>query len=50
VQNPRLKEIAREKQAILLKEKIDVTAFIVWFIEHFPEAADTTWKSDSHAQ
>jgi uncharacterized protein len=32
------KEIFYEKRQKLLKEKIDVTSFMVWFIENFPES------------
>jgi predicted glycosyltransferase len=38
LQNPHLKEISRQKQAILLRDKIDVTAFMVWFIEGYPDS------------
>ncbi|KQC11980.1 MAG: hypothetical protein APR54_10240 [Candidatus Cloacimonas sp. SDB] len=38
LQDPDLKEKGREKQKHLLKDKIDVTAFMVWFIENYPES------------
>lgn len=33
-----LKEVWAEKRAKLLKDKIDVTAFMVWLIENYPES------------
>jgi hypothetical protein len=33
-----LKAIWYTKRAVYLSEKIDVTAFLVWFIEHYPES------------
>jgi len=33
-----LKEIFKVKQAALLKDKIDVTAFMVWFVENYPDS------------
>jgi uncharacterized protein len=33
-----LKSTFIERQKIMLKEKIDLTAFIVWFIENYPES------------
>ncbi len=38
LRHPDLKEIGRKKRAVLLKDKIDVTAFMVWFIENFPQS------------
>ena len=38
LQDPGLKEKGREKQKRLLNDKIDVTAFLVWFIESYPES------------
>lgn len=35
---PDLKLIWQKRQAHYLSEKIDVTAFLVWFIEHYPES------------
>lgn len=36
--NPHLKEEWQTKRRLFLRDKIDVTAFMVWFIEHFPES------------
>lgn len=36
VQTPRLKEEWRSRQKTLLQDKIDITAFMVWFVENYP--------------
>lgn len=36
--NPNTKKIMKENQTKFLKDKIDVTAFMVWFIENYPES------------
>lgn len=38
IKEPDLKEKFRKKREEFLKEKIDVTSFIVWFIENYPES------------
>ena len=38
MQRPALKEEGRQKRLALLKDKIDVTAFFIWFIEHYPDS------------
>ena len=38
LKNTNLKDGARGKKKKLLKDKIDVTAFMVWFIENYPES------------
>jgi hypothetical protein len=38
LKDPNLKENGRKKQAALLKDKIDVTAFMVWFVENYTES------------
>lgn len=38
--NPNLKELWQEKRLKMLKDKIDVTALMVWFIENYPESAN----------
>jgi predicted glycosyltransferase len=38
VKMPGLKEEWSKKREKLLNDKIDVTAFIVWFIENYPES------------
>jgi len=42
LQDPGLKEKGREKQKRLLNDKIDVTAFMVWFIENYPKSIAIT--------
>jgi len=39
VENPQLKSNTRAGRDKMLKEKINVTAFLVWFIENYPESA-----------
>ena len=38
LQKPNLKKEWKEKKERLLKDKIDVTAFMVWFVENYPES------------
>jgi predicted glycosyltransferase len=38
IQKQNLKEEWQKKREMLLKDKIDVTAFMVWFIENYPES------------
>ena len=38
ISNPELKNKCKEAHSKLLSEKIDVTAFLVWFIENWPES------------
>lgn len=38
IQTPNLKQEWQEKRGVLLKEKIDITAFMVWFVENYPES------------
>lgn len=45
IQRSKLKEDWKEKQEKLLKDKIDVTAFMVWFIENWPESAKEMKKN-----
>jgi predicted glycosyltransferase len=35
---PNVKEQWQEKRKKMLTDKIDVTAFLVWFVEHYPES------------
>lgn len=39
LRQPDLKRIWTEKQKRLLHDKIDVTAFLVWFLENYPESS-----------
>lgn len=38
IQKTGLKEQWRHKREIILKDKIDITGFMVWFIENYPES------------
>jgi hypothetical protein len=38
LKNPDLKDDMQEKRRRFLENKIDVTAFMVWFVENFPES------------
>ncbi|NQE53328.1 hypothetical protein C5S29_07020 [ANME-1 cluster archaeon GoMg3.2] len=38
IQKPDLKEEWQKKKEKLLKDKIDVTTFMVWFVENYPES------------
>ncbi len=49
LKNKNIKKIWKEKQKKMLSEKIDVTAFMVWFIENYPESKDIM-KRDSNYQ
>ena len=40
LQNPSLREEGKEKAKALVQDKIDVTAFMVWFVENYPESVD----------
>ncbi|MBA7485276.1 hypothetical protein ES707_20819 [subsurface metagenome] len=47
LQDPDLKEKGRGKRERLLNDKIDVTAFMIWFIENYPESVAMT---NDHSQ
>ena len=38
--DPQTKITGRQKQHSLLEDKIDVTAFMVWFIENYPRSVE----------
>ena len=40
LQNPDLRKEGKQKGATLVQDKIDVTAFMIWFIEHYPQSVD----------
>ena len=42
-----LKKEWGKRRAVLLGDKIDYTAFLVWFIENYPSSADQTKKADA---
>lgn len=45
---PGLKENWRERRAELLKDKIDVTAFMLWFVENLPQSAEIMKNNPEH--
>ena len=45
---PNLKAIWQTRRARFLSDKIDVTAFIVWFIEHYPESEQTVMAQPTY--
>ncbi len=40
IKDPKLKEKWAEKRNKLLDDKIDLTSFLIWFIDNYPESAD----------
>lgn len=44
VRTENLAETCRAKRLKMLSEKIDVTAFLVWFVENYPDSADVMKK------
>jgi len=49
IKRPNLKEEWSKKRDILLKEKIDVTSFMIWFIKNYPKSF-MDMKEDSSKQ
>ncbi len=47
LQQPGLKREFKKKTERLLTDKIDVTSFIVWFLEHYPESIDAMKKNSN---
>lgn len=48
IQTENLKDIWLEKKVKMLEKKIDVTAFMVWFIENYPASASTMKENPNH--
>lgn len=46
---PRLRETYQDRRKAMLAEKIDVTAFLLWFIQHYP-ASKKTMQRDPYYQ
>jgi predicted glycosyltransferase len=44
IKTPNIKKIWKIKRDGLLHEKIDVTAYMVWFVENYPESIDILTK------
>jgi predicted glycosyltransferase len=45
VQIPDTRTIWEQKRECLLQDKIDVTSFMIWFVENYPESIDSAKKS-----
>ena len=45
---PTLKADFKQKRAVMLKDKIDVTAFLVWFVENYPESDRVIRKTPTY--
>ena len=43
---PNLREEFQKRREKMLSEKIDVTAFLTWFIENYPQSAEIAQKAD----
>ena len=41
INNENLKKIGKEKKELLLKDRIDVTSFLIWFVENYPKSKYT---------
>ena len=44
---PNLREEFQERRKKMLSEKIDVSVFLTWFIEHYPKSAEIVQKADT---
>ena len=43
---PNLREVFQERRIKMLSEKIDVTAFLTWFIEEYPQSREAAKRAD----
>lgn len=50
IETSNLKEEFRKKRDLFLKDKINVTAFMVWFVENYPESAKIMKDNPSETQ
>lgn len=48
IQNQNLEKIWQIKRKKILKDKIDVTSFLVWFIENYPESHELMKKNSNY--
>ncbi len=48
VKNPAIKPAFRLKSATVVKELIDVTAFMTWFVENYPESSNELKRNPSY--
>lgn len=46
--NSELKKAWQEKRKTIFSKKIDVTAFMVWFVENYPESVDIMKRNGEH--
>lgn len=44
LEDPELVSKGREKQALLVNEKLDLTRFMIWFVENYPASAEDLRK------
>lgn len=44
---PNLREVFQERRQKMLSDKIDVTAFLTWFIENYPQSAEAARHADA---
>lgn len=45
---PNLRDVYRQRRQHMLKDKIDVTAFLAWLIENYPQSAKTMKENPSY--
>ena len=50
INTPNLKQEWQKRRQKMLDDKIDVTAFMVWFIENYPESAKVMKESPSEIE
>ena len=43
-----LKEVFRQRSRKLLADKIDVSAFLIWFMENYPESYEIVCNQPDH--
>jgi predicted glycosyltransferase len=48
IKDPEFKQRFKAKSREIIKDKIDVTAFMVWFIENYPDSFNTMKKNPDH--
>ena len=44
IKTPGIKEAWKNKRDAMLRDKIDVTAYMVWFVENYPESINMVKK------
>ncbi|CAJ37113.1 glycosyltransferase [Methanocella arvoryzae] len=48
IQQPDLRERWKAKRERMLQDKIDMTSYMVWFIENYPESVTKVWHPATH--